>query len=42
MPLHIARILLPIEHRADWERGHLSYVPKSLYTRIVRSMVGRG
>jgi hypothetical protein len=37
MTLLAARHFLPIEHRNDWDRGHLTYMPRGLYTRIVRS-----
>lgn len=38
MNLVVARHFLPVEHRADWDRGHLTYMPQGLYVRIIRSL----
>ena len=40
MQVQIASMLLPVRRRADWEQPHLSYMPKTCYTRPKVGMSG--
>jgi len=40
MQVQIASLLLPVNRRADWEQPHLSYIPKTCYTRPTVGMSG--
>lgn len=38
MPLFIAKLLVPVDHRLDWRQPRLNYVPRPLYRRVIRSI----
>ena len=40
MQVQIASMLLPVRRRADWEQPHLSYMPKTCYSRPKVGMSG--